>query len=119
MTDLLNLLSEHSAWLFGSGGVAAFVLALFKMQQGKGGASAKPGNTTNRDNTTITTTINKGAGPVEYGIGLSLVIAAIGGLMWVAGPQGGGSTVINATGGSAVTQGDGNTTTVIGGGQNQ
>ena len=117
MTDLLDLLREHSAWIFGSGGVAAFVLALLRMRQGKG-APAKAGNVTNRDNTTHSINIKQGAGPIEYGIGFSLVIAAIGGLMWIAGPSsgGGGSTVINATDGSVVNQGSGNTTTITNGG---
>lgn len=122
MSSITNFFSENATWLFGSGGVAAFLLALLKLWKAKGGSggTGKPGNTTNRDNTTINTTIKQGAGPVEFGIGVAIIIAAVGGFFWIVGPdQGSGPTTINATNGSAVPQGNNNQTFIINGDVNQ
>lgn len=116
MSDVARFLSENSAWLFGSGGAAAFVLALLKIFKRGGGGGPKPGTVPHRDNTTSTTTIKVGVGPIEYGIGLAIIVTAIGGVLWFASPDRNVNTqTTNVDNNSANVQGNGNTTLIIGG----
>ena len=116
MDFILQFLQNNSQWLFGGGGLAAIVIALFKFF-GQAKAPAKPnvaisggnvGGSVNTGDKITSHTTKNGFGGLEFALSVALIVAVIG-AVFVFLPTG---TTVTATGGSAATVGDGNTTTV-------
>lgn len=115
MADLLSFLEQHAGWLFGSGGLAAVCLAVIKLK--KPGV-VKPGaRDTNQEMRNITAgghvaggnvQIKNGIGALEIGIMASAIVCIVGLLLLVM-PSGNSNQASN---GSAVIEGNVNTTTI-------
>ncbi len=111
MEAVLDLIRENAAWLFGSGGLAAFALALLRHFHKKpppdAPAAVGPMEIVGGDKTVVT---RQGYGPIEFAIAAALIVAITGGGLLLLGPEQGG---ISASNGSIVTQGDNNQTIIF------
>lgn len=116
LTDILTYLQPHAGWLFGSGGVAAVILSIFKLR--KSPSQMKPvTHSSNQEMKGINAGghvaggdvhIKSGIGANEIGI-LSAAIICVVGLILFFIPD---NAVNRAANGSAVVTGDNNKTTI-------
>ena len=108
MDEVVAFLRDNAEWIFGSGGVAALVLALVKAQgSATAPAGSVRGDVVGRDKVTRT-----GVGGLEIALVVAVAVAALGGVLWLMGP----ATAVTAEDCSAAVQGGGNTVTVGGAG---
>lgn len=117
MTDILAYLQPHAGWLFGSGGLAAFVLAVIRLRK-PAPARTSDNPDTHQEMRSITAggniaggdvQIKRGIGALELGILASAVVCMVGMFLFFMP----GTVSNQVTNGSAVVTGDGNTTTII------
>jgi len=115
---VFDFLQTNAGWMFGSGGLAAVVLAAIKLR--KQNPTEEKAPTVSQDIRNVTSgghvaggniDARSGAGPLELGIFVSGVVAIVGLVLFLM-PAG---TVNQATGGSVVTNGNGNSTTISSG----
>lgn len=117
MQGVIGFLRDNATWLFGGGGLAAFVLALMKRGADKPAAPANVSVTLGQSgkagaisagNTTIART---GLGGVDLALILAVVVCLMGGALWLLGPRDG--DVVVTGNGNAIATGAGSSATAV------